>query len=197
MAIGKNEIREANREYYCKTYFRMLRRIETFMIAVIFVMIWQGIAYWMKQQFLKERYTSLAGTRDLQGMEVYDWVELQVSNSKTFGMQIFILGGAILLLLCIIVTYSINNYNLYKHKAAWGLIILCVMILEIGGIFLTMPKEIRGFQADNVIYFIFMLAQGIILVFNEGILLPVELKKPIKRFSWLFGWITDKLLKNM
>ena len=197
MALGKNEIREANREYYCKTYFRMLRRVETFIVAFIFVIVWQGIAYWMKQQFLKERYTGLAGTRNLQGMEVYDWVELQVSNSKTFGMQIFILGGAILLLLCIIVTYSINNYNLYKHKAPWEFIILCVMVLEIAGIFLTMPKEIRGFETDNVIYFVFMVAQGIILVLNEGILLPVELKKPIKVFGCFLGGITDKLLKNM
>ncbi len=197
MAIGKNEIREANREYYCKTYFRMLRRLETFIAAFIFVMVWQGMVYWMKQQFLKERYTSLAGTRNLQGMEVYDWVELQVSNNKTFGMQIFILGGAILLLLCIIVTYSINNYNLYKHKAAWGFIILCVMVLEIAGIFLTMPKEIRGFEIDNMIYFIFMVLQGSILVLNEGILLPVELKKPVKVLGKFLGRFTDKLLKKM
>jgi len=72
------------------------------------------------------------------------------------------------------------------------------MILEIAGIFLTMPKEIRGlFEPDNVKYFWFMFMQGSILVLNEGILLPVELKKPIKVLGKFLGRFTDKLLKNM
>lgn len=197
MALGKNQIRKANEEYYCGTYFRILGRIKCFGCAIGVVLIWQFITYNMKQEFLREKYTKLAGITDLQGTEVCDWVESQVNGNQTYGMGIVIISATILFLACVIATYSIKNYRLYKHKLVWSIALFGIMVTEVGLLYLTRPEEIKGIQGDNLIYIIFILLEFLTLITNLGALLPVELKKPLEGLRGLLGFITDRLLKKM
>ena len=196
MGLSIDEIRDSNKKYYYKSYFRRVTKMQFYWIvfSISIIGLFQYAAYRIIYEFIRQGYFEHAKLQSLEIEETSDWVDRKMGGA--FFNNVFIIMSIATLIISAytIVMYIYNGIHLYRKKRILLWIPAIVFIVEIFAVAGFNLEAIR----DNISISGTLVAVYVIKTCFEmlisGITLPIEIKAPcIKFMNKLF----DKALENL
>lgn len=187
MGRKTREIVEKNGIYY-GSYAVKRGRLSQMFTSIGFILLMAIQCLWIGRIYRKKKFIAEAGTIDLGGTEVMDWVEKQMDSSLLDAWTIMVIAITLVLMVFVICVYKmIKGYDLYKNKwVRWIPIIVFIVFVVCA---------VAYFK--NVLFVV--LTSGYFLYFIEffKLLLPLELREYYAVIIDFFEFFGQRMIKKL